>query len=581
MPAPSQSAESIERLHALAGIASGVGAAAVAADATALAERVARGQLFVACLGQFKRGKSTLLNALLGEPVLPTGVIPVTSAVTIVRDGASPRARIHYRNGTFEDISPSQLAQYVTEGGNPDNTKGVAAVEVFHPSPVLRAGLCLVDTPGIGSSSPLASDVTRGFVPHVDAALVVLGADPPISGEELRLLEHVSAETGQFIFAINKADKLEDAELIEVMLYTRRLLASRLGVVPDAVFVVSATERLEGGAPTRDWARLEHTLTSLALDAKAALLQQRAHSTIQRLGRQLEHAIDTLRDTLQAPLAHTDARLAALRAWHDQAERAVADFGLLLAAEQQTVARSVREETGALMSTARSAAARELDKALDTSEKSPLSWRAVYKSAQDVARRAVQRELTALEHRASRAYQDAADRFVRLANDLLDRLSAAESSLAQLPPIGRHAELGGKRRFHFTEMMPLTARNPWELFVERVGPRAYRHSKIAARAQAYLFRLLDTNMSRVANDLEERLLDSRRELESEIRARVTELVASAERAAIRAREVRASGESAVRPELERLDALRQRVDDLVAVGAHERRPAQPPGSRAG
>lgn len=291
---PARDSDPTLTLRDLADVASSIGAAAMAADAIALADRVAEGRLHVACLGQFKRGKSTLLNALLGEPILPTGVVPVTSVVTIVRAGAGLSARVHYDGRQADDIPPSRLPEYVTEAGNPGNVKGVAAVEVFHPSALLQTGLCLVDTPGVGSSSPLAGSITRRFVPHIDAALVVLGADPPISGEELHLLEEVSRETGEFVFAINRADKLRDPELVDVVVFTQRLLADRLGCVPDALFVVSAAERLERGAPTRDWARLEAALTILAREAKAAVLQHRAQSTVLRLGTQLVQAVKTL-----------------------------------------------------------------------------------------------------------------------------------------------------------------------------------------------------------------------------------------------------------------------------------------------
>src|SRR5208283_2291260 len=115
-----------------------------------LAERASVGGYYVACLGQFKRGKSSLLNSLLGRLVLPTGVAPVTSVATVVRFGPQPRARVRFVEG-WQEISPSALAEYVTEARNPSNKKGALAVEVFDPSPLLAEGMCLVDTPGISS----------------------------------------------------------------------------------------------------------------------------------------------------------------------------------------------------------------------------------------------------------------------------------------------------------------------------------------------------------------------------------------------------------------------------------------------
>jgi hypothetical protein len=86
---------------------------------------------------------------------------------------------VRFRDRDWEECDPTALAIYVSEEHNPANEKAVAAVEVFVPSPLLRSGMCLVDTPGLGSVSLANTEATRAFVPHIDAALVVLGADPP------------------------------------------------------------------------------------------------------------------------------------------------------------------------------------------------------------------------------------------------------------------------------------------------------------------------------------------------------------------------------------------------------------------
>jgi hypothetical protein len=135
----------------------------LAAEARALCDRVRDGLFYVACVGQFKRGKSTLLNALVGQPVLPVGVVPVTAVVTVVRHGERPSARVRFAAGGWQEIATSDLYRYVTEEQNPENRKGVAAVEVFVPSELLASGMCLVDTPGIGSVFAGNTQATRAF----------------------------------------------------------------------------------------------------------------------------------------------------------------------------------------------------------------------------------------------------------------------------------------------------------------------------------------------------------------------------------------------------------------------------------
>ncbi|MGA8267891.1 MAG: dynamin family protein, partial [Candidatus Acidiferrales bacterium] len=88
-------------MRRLADLADDFGAAHIADTARSLAVRVSEGRFYVACVGQFKRGKSTLLNALLGSQLLPTGVVPVTSVPTIIRFGERLAARVRLQNASW------------------------------------------------------------------------------------------------------------------------------------------------------------------------------------------------------------------------------------------------------------------------------------------------------------------------------------------------------------------------------------------------------------------------------------------------------------------------------------------------
>ena len=81
-------------LGELANMAEELGEGAIAADVRQLVARINEGRFFVACVGQFKRGKSTLLGALVGEPILPMGVVPVTAVPTVLRYGSQRTARV-------------------------------------------------------------------------------------------------------------------------------------------------------------------------------------------------------------------------------------------------------------------------------------------------------------------------------------------------------------------------------------------------------------------------------------------------------------------------------------------------------
>ena len=89
--------------------------------------------------------------------------------------------------------------------------------------------MCLVDTPGIGSVSIENTVATEAFVPHIDAALVVLVSDPPISADELALVDAVARQTAELIFVLSKADRGAEAERREARAFCEAVLAARLG----------------------------------------------------------------------------------------------------------------------------------------------------------------------------------------------------------------------------------------------------------------------------------------------------------------------------------------------------------------
>jgi hypothetical protein len=165
-------------LDHLTRIAEAIGDERIASEGSALSLRVIEGRFFVACVGQFKRGKSTLIDALIGTPVLPIGVVPVTAIPTVVRHGSALRARVRFSDGVWRDVDVASLDLYVSEERNPGNARGVVGAEVFAPVELLAGGMCLVDTPGLGSVFAANAAATRDFVPHVEGRASHLDAHP-------------------------------------------------------------------------------------------------------------------------------------------------------------------------------------------------------------------------------------------------------------------------------------------------------------------------------------------------------------------------------------------------------------------
>jgi len=138
---------------ALSGLAQAsglLGVPEVAEQATEAARRLAALTLEVAVVGEFKRGKSSLINALLGREVLPVGVLPLTAVPTVLERGV-PGCVVEFADGRRDAHHLAQVGRFVTEEANPGNALGVARVVVRLPAPLLDQGVRLVDTPGVGS----------------------------------------------------------------------------------------------------------------------------------------------------------------------------------------------------------------------------------------------------------------------------------------------------------------------------------------------------------------------------------------------------------------------------------------------
>ncbi len=191
-------------------------------------------------LGAFKRGKSTLINALLGEPVLPTAIVPLTSVVTILGYGDRLSIQVHFQNGETREIGKEELVNYITEKGNPQNRKGVREVEIAYPSDYLKDGVRIIDTPGVGSVYTHNTDVAYNYLPQVDAAIFVVTVDPPLSHSEQEFLQDIREYVHKLFFVLNKIDYVDATERQEALEFTAQVLQANLATDRVMIFPISA-----------------------------------------------------------------------------------------------------------------------------------------------------------------------------------------------------------------------------------------------------------------------------------------------------------------------------------------------------
>jgi predicted GTPase len=555
-----------DALSRIAALAQEFGGQQIAADARTSLERIAEGRFYVACVGQFKRGKSTLLNALLGTPILPSGITPVTAIPTVLRYGNTCGARVGSDFGTWLNVEIKQVEQFVSEEKNPQNKKAVSGVEVFVPSPLLSEGMCLVDTPGLGSVFAANTTATHAFIPHIDAAIVVIGADPPISGEELNLLESVSQQVPNLLFVLNKADRVTESERTAAISFAQEVIQKRLNCPIPAILEISALERLENRGSGRDWGALVRELEDWTRQS-GRLVQDAARRSVRRLSFQLAIVLKEERDALIRPFDESEKRLKGLRELVSQAEQSLNDLAYLLSAEQQRLSKKLSDRKQSFLDSARQTAHQKLDSLLYKTRRGfgPTYRRAVMGSAQEVARDLVLPWLRTEKEFAEQAYAEIANRFTDLANDFLSRVRTMGSpELVPLPEkMNAQQSFQSRSKFQFYDFIEVAMpSSPLRYLGDAILGLIRSYSPAHTRAHEFLDRLLDTNSERVRNDLENRVAESRSKLEAKIQAMLRELSSIAERSLRHARAAHAAGSVAVEIAVRRLALLEAELSRL-------------------
>lgn len=182
----------------------------------ALADRTESGKFSVVMLGAFSTGKTTLLDALLGQPLLPQGVHPCTAVLTEVRWGDSNEVVVHTTEGQRTVDLDAFRAWYHLEGGEVTNGAGdrfehVEKATVSVQTPLLSQGVTLVDTPGL-DDDPVRTARTLDALTHADAVIFVTAAPRCLGHLERSLLtEHVGPLGLENLFlAVTMVDLLED-----------------------------------------------------------------------------------------------------------------------------------------------------------------------------------------------------------------------------------------------------------------------------------------------------------------------------------------------------------------------------------
>ncbi len=254
-----------------------------------LLARLADDRFNLMVVGRFNRGKSTLVNALLGAAHLPTGILPRTSVITTVRYGSRTQVVLNFAGSRLRQPVPlSRLPEYVTQQSNPGNVKGVECAEIELPAELLRRGLFFVDSPGLGSAIAANTQTTERFFPEADAFVLITSYESPLSEEEVRALRRIR-EAGKALFiAVNKQDTAGMEERSQVLEYVQIRLSEFSFPQEPKIFSISAREGLEGKLIHNADLEARSGIPQFEEELLRFLTEERAEAFVQNMRRRTE-----------------------------------------------------------------------------------------------------------------------------------------------------------------------------------------------------------------------------------------------------------------------------------------------------
>jgi GTPase SAR1 family protein len=581
-------AELEEALGCLSALAEERGSDEAAEAAGALARKLAEGRFEVFVVGEFKRGKSTFVNALLGREVLPTGVLPLTSVATAVAWGGRARAEVAFGDGRVEPVPFDRLWEFVTEAGNPENRRGVDRAVVYWPADLLRDGVLLWDTPGTGSVYRHNTEAARAALRRADAAVLLLCADPPISEREQDLLASDLRALPRLFVVLNKVDHVPGPEREQALSFTRQVVSRSLGA-PAPVYPVSARLGLQARLAGDQVALAASGLPALERDLRRFLLADRGRALLLSVAVRARalvadelNSLHVERAALSLPPAELHRRAEEMERALEEVRRARDDLRVLLEEEVRRLTARLEADLAAFRSRATPALLEEAEAFVAGRE----DLGGARSDLEALVRGRLRERVEAWRREEERALDDASRRVAaRLADQANALIARAVSLCAQvleveLSPVPAAPLVAAESRFTFAPLDPPTILESLLPDPGRILPRPLARRRLLRYLREHVPLLVDKHAGRLRWDFVQRLQTATRALHHELDDRLEATVRSLGAGVHRALEEGARTAESARRALERAAAQAARLEDLDRalgrIAARAREPEDPP-----
>jgi small GTP-binding protein len=189
--------------------------------------------LLVTVMGEFNSGKSTFVNALIGEEVAPMGITPTTATINVLKYGAERKGRVVYLDDSAREVAWQEVPKLL-RGLDAAEAKRIRVVEVLYPLETLQR-VNVVDTPGLNSIHPEHEETARKFIAEADAVLWLFSVDQAAKATEGEALGKIHSAGKKILGVLNKIDRCSPEELSKIAAHVQEALGPHLEtVVPFA-----------------------------------------------------------------------------------------------------------------------------------------------------------------------------------------------------------------------------------------------------------------------------------------------------------------------------------------------------------
>jgi len=548
-----------------------------------LKEKVRSNAFNLVVVGQFKRGKTSLINALLGAEILPVAVVPLTSIVTIMTWGEALRIKVYFNDGKIAEIKPESLVEYVTEKGNPKNAKDVREVVLTYPSPYLKDGVRLIDTPGVGSIYQHNTDIAYQYLPKSDAALFLLSVDQPMSRAELDFLMDVKEHANKIFFVLNKADYLPENDLKESIEFSKNGLKDAMNTEVK-LFPISARLALEGAAAKSSELMEKSMLPLFSKDLHRFLMEEKGNVLILSVTNNLLRSISQAKlelelelKSLTSPLEELKEKIQAFENKKGEMEQVKRDFKILLEGEVSRLVKGGLEDD--LQGFVRDLIPHEQAHLTEHFEQNKgISLKDLRSTLEEAVINHVKQAFITWrsmeDERLAKAFETICKRFVTKINETVDELLRYSSELFSVPFDAVKAEalwsVQSGFYYKFKEQPVGTAIIASTLTLAL--PKFIGDKIVLKKMKEYLQRAVTTQAARAGNDFEERLdkskLDFSWEMFQKIEATIEGITSAIEKGMMQrtkgTQEVEAR-KRMISETTKKLDAIKSRLVQIKAA----------------